>query len=216
MKDSKCPYLIVYEDEEALVAYKKRDVLSVATDDKKTYTHNLFYYLRSYSKKKNESLYLVHRLDFETSGLIIFAKTKEVESKLKEAFLRQEVVRDYEAVVKEELPLDYRKHLVMSIEEEGKKEVISSSPTAKKAITDIEAINHIQIGTALHVSISTGRHNQIRLALTSLGLSLLGDTRYSNTPSKRMYLNEYHLSFPTLTMLHQSDFSVEPLWIKKL
>jgi len=215
MKDSKCPYSIVYEDKDILVAYKKRDVLSVATNDKKTYTHNLFFYLRSYAKKNNETVYLVHRLDYETSGIIIFAKRPEIESILKKAFLNQEVTRDYEAVIKEDLPLTYKKHVEMKIEEEGKKEVKSDSPDAKLAVTDIEAINKIQIGTALHISIATGRHNQIRLALSSLGFSLLGDNRYGNTPAKRMYLNEYHLSFPHIEGLAQTDFITEPLWIKK-
>ena len=105
MKENpKAPYYIVYEDNEILVVYKKRDVFTIATPDPKTFHHNLFYYLQVYASESHETVYLVHRLDFETSGLVVFAKTAEKQSALKAAFEARQVGRYYEAVVKESLP----------------------------------------------------------------------------------------------------------------
>lgn len=90
---------------------------------------------------------------------------------------------------------------------------VEEDENGKEAITLVEASNYIQIGTALKINIRTGRRNQIRLAIHHLGLTLLGDKRYSHNENKRMYLNCYHLSFPKEAKLKQSDFSTAPLWL---
>jgi 23S rRNA-/tRNA-specific pseudouridylate synthase len=214
MEDNpKAPYFFVYEDEEILVVYKKREVFTIHTDDKKTYTHNLHHYLSEYLKKKNEHLFLVHRLDYETSGLLVFAKNATAQAKLKEAFEKRLVERDYEAVVQEKIPLKTRFDVTQYLQEEGKTMAAVAPESGKEAITHIEALNYIQIGTALQIRIETGRHNQIRLALASQHLTLLGDTRFAHNQAKRMYLNAYRLAFPPSLGLKQSIFFVKPLWI---
>jgi 23S rRNA pseudouridine1911/1915/1917 synthase len=209
----KAPYYVVYEDAEALVVYKKRDVLSVATLDKKTYTHNLLAYLGHYAKEAHEQVYLVHRLDVETSGLMIFAKNKEMQEKIKACFEARTVQRYYEAVVKEALPTGKTYDVKQYLAEEGMHVIVSDAEHGKEALTHIEVANPIQIGTALKIQIETGRKNQIRLALHSLGLTLLGDSRYSGNDAKRMYLNAYRLLFPKESGLKVLDFTSDPLWL---
>lgn len=210
---AKAPYDVLYEDRDIIVVYKKRDVFSIRTEDKKTYSHNLNHYLWVYLAAKNERPYVVHRLDYETSGIMIFAKNHPLKEKLQALFEERKVGRYYEAVVKEPLPFGKNYHVDHYLEEQGFNSVVSTPEKGKEAITDILVQNPIQIGTALSISISTGRHNQIRVALASLGLTLLGDKRYANNEAKRLYLNEYRLSFPVEAGLAKTDFEVAPLWL---
>jgi 23S rRNA pseudouridine1911/1915/1917 synthase len=216
MKHSdKCPYDIIYEDEDLLVVYKKRDVLTIRTEDKKTFSHNLYHYLREYLKKKHESIFIVHRLDYETSGVIVFAKKEEIKISLQKAFENHEVQRFYEAVISERIPLGEEKTVTQYLEEKGLHVFPSTKEKGKEAITILKSSNYIQIGTALDIEIKTGRRNQIRLALQSLGYTLLGDTRYSHSEAKRMYLNAYKLVFPVTLGLKQNVFETKPLWVLK-
>jgi 23S rRNA pseudouridine1911/1915/1917 synthase len=212
-ENPKAPYYLVYEDQEVFVVYKKRDVFSVQTLDKATYTHNLLHYLRVYAEEQKETALVVHRLDYETSGLLIFAKNADVQGRLKSAFEERKVIRDYEAVVQEKLKVGEHYDVHQYLDEEGTNVVVSDAEHGKEAITHIQVENPIQIGTALSIRIETGRKNQIRLALQSLGFTLVGDKRYSHNEAKRMYLNAYHLAFPKETGLKKLDFSVDPLWI---
>lgn len=208
----KAPYHILYEDEQVLAVYKERDVFSVETDDIKTKYHNLFSYLKQYARKKGEKVYLVHRLDYETSGVMVFSKTKECQSYLKECFFQRTVERKYEAVVREKVEENFHILFHQKIKENHAYQV-KEDEEGKEAITEITYSNPIQIGTALKIQIYTGRKNQIRLALHSLSLTLIGDKRYALDTAKRMYLNSYSLSFPPSPLLKVNHFSVPPLWI---
>lgn len=216
MKDSKAPYEIVYEDNQIIVVYKKRDVLTIRTNDKKTYSHNLYHYLKLYLNKKGEELYIVHRLDYETSGLLIFAKSGVMKEKLQNAFKEKKAIRDYECVVEEKLETGKKIHVEQYLViEKDKVYPTNVAGEGKLSITDIETKNPIQIGTSCLVHLLSGRRNQIRLAIASLGLTLIGDKRYSHSEAKRMYLNAFYLAFPKELKLKQSEFKVEPLWIKE-
>jgi len=209
----KVAYTILYEDEDVIAVYKKRDVLSIRTLDKKTFSHNLYHYLHEYLAVKNEKLFIVHRLDYETSGVMIFAKKPEVKERLQRCFETHTVGRFYEAVVSEHLELGARFHVVQYLEEKGQKVLVSDKEHGKESVTDLEVTNYIQIGTAMAISIQTGRRNQIRLAIKSLGYTLLGDKRLAKSEAKRMYLNEYKLVFPPESGLKTTTFSTEPLWV---
>lgn len=209
------PYNIIYEDDDILVVYKQRNVFTIKTLDKKTFNYNLFHYLYEYLKKKGERPYIVHRLDYETSGLLIFAKNEELQYKLRQCFEERKVRREYEAVVLEQLERGKTYHVEQYLSEgkNGQKVIVTDEDNGRIAITDIKVENPIQIGTSLKIEIKTGRRNQIRLALKSLGLTLIGDKRYALHEAKRMYLNAYRLSFPIELGLKQSVFETAPLWI---
>ncbi len=208
----KCPYTILYEDENLLSVYKEREVFSVATDDVKTRHQNLFSYLRSYLKRKGEEVYLIHRLDYETSGVMVFAKNRKTQSYLKSCFENRSVRRYYEAVVKEKVSEDFSITLTQYIKENASFKV-KEEEDGKEAITEIHYGNPIQIGTALKIEIYTGRKNQIRYAIHSLSLTLIGDKRYSHDSAKRLYLNSYSLSFPPVDFLKVTAFKTKPLWL---
>jgi len=210
---NRAPFQPIYQDEKILVVAKKDNVLTVATKDPKTYHQNLLAYLR---KDFPGSVYPVHRLDYETSGLLIFARDRETQNELKECFLHRTVRRFYEAVVKERLPLHESFEVHQLLEEKPNGKVVLDPVLGKEAITQVTTSNAIQIGTALKIEIETGRKNQIRMALAAMGWTLLGDTRYGkDEPRKRMYLNAYRLSFPSTISLSCRDFSLPPLWLKE-
>lgn len=210
----KCPYSILYEDENLLSVYKERDVFTVATDDIKTRYQNLFSYLKSYVKKKGEEVFLVHRLDYETSGVMVFAKNKKTQSYLKSCFENRTVIRLYEAVIRETLDPDYHEVVRQSLKENASY-IVKEDKEGKEAITEVTYGNPIQIGTALKIQIYTGRKNQIRYALRSLSLTLIGDKRYSSDTAKRLYLNSYALIFPSCESLKVTEFQTKPLWISE-
>ncbi len=207
------PFILLYQDEDIIVVYKNRDVLTVKTDDKKTYNKNLYYYLKKDLLKKDENLYVVHRLDYETSGIIIFAKNMDTFKKIQTSFLERKVKRNYEAIIKERIPLgeEYEIHQLL----ESSKDKIFISNNGKEAITKFKSINYTQIGTALNIKIETGKRNQIRIALSTCGYTLLGDKRYSKSIEKRMYLNAYKLEFEKDIGLKHNVFETNPLWIIK-
>lgn len=213
----KSPYSIIYEDNQIIVVYKERDVFSIRTADKRTYSHNLYHYIYEYLKKSGEKPFIVHRLDYETSGILIFAKNPKLKEILQKQFEERRVIRKYEAVIKEMIPPNQKYDVKQYLASNGKggKVYISTQLEGKDAITHLISQNQIQIGTVLDVSIETGRRAQIRMAISSLGYHLLGDVKYSSTPAKRMYLNAYELIFPEDTPIKEKHFFVKPLWLIK-
>lgn len=211
----KPPYQIIYEDEQIIVVYKERNVFSIRTTDKRTFTHNLYHYIHEYLKKKNERPFIVHRLDYETSGIMIFAKSSELKEELQSYFENRQVIRLYEAVIKEKIDPNISYNVIQYLASNGKggKVFVADKSIGKEAITHLCSKNQIQIGTVLDISIETGRRAQIRMAINSLGYHLLGDNRYSNIPAKRMYLNAYKLVFPENSSTKKKEFYVKPLWL---
>ncbi len=209
------PFDIVYEDKDLIVVYKKSGMLSIATDDGDM--HNLYHYVREYVNRKKQKIFIVHRLDKSTSGLMIFAKSMEVKRMLQSAFEDRNVIRKYEAVVKENVPLDFEKKVVQYLyfdHRSGKVFVTKDKRKGDEAITYVKAKNPVKMGTALDISIKTGRQNQIRIALHSLGLTLIGDKKYTLDDSDRMMLNAYELIFPETLRMRQHHFSLTPFWLE--
>lgn len=189
-------------------------MFSIRTKDKKTFSHNLYHYLHMYLSKKGENLFIVHRLDYETSGVMVFAKNGKVKERLQTLFEERKVLRYYEAVVKERPDWCHQDVTMYLLDPgNGAKILVSDKEHGKDAITHIDVMNDIQIGTALKIRIDTGRRNQIRIALSHLGLTLLGDKRYSRNEAKRMYLNSYGLVFPSESGMERLEFLTHPLWI---
>ena len=85
------PFDIVYEDRDIIVVYKKSGLLSIATDDGDM--HNLYHYVREYVNRKKQKIFIVHRLDKSTSGIMIFAKNMEVKKMLQSCFEERTVIR---------------------------------------------------------------------------------------------------------------------------
>ena len=141
-----------------------------------------------------------------------YLPNQETQRYLKDCFENRSVIRLYEAVVKENVKEDY--HILFSqMIKESASYKVKEDEKGKEAITEIYYGNTIQIGTALRIQIHTGRKNQIRLALHSLSLTLIGDKRYAKDNAKRMYLNSYALIFPKSDLLKESRFITPCLWL---
>lgn len=207
---------IYYEDKDILVVIKPSGLLTIGTD--KDPTHNLYHYVREYLNGKRQKVFIVHRLDRDTSGLLVFAKSIEMKEKLQKCFEEQSVKRNYEAIVKEHIENSDTIKVVQYLafdEKSGNTYVTHDKSLGKKAVTYITKDHENKIGTVLSIQIETGRRNQIRLALKSLGYTLIGDKKYALDKSKRMFLNSYELVFPKELHLKKSTFSLSPLWLKR-
>lgn len=205
---------IYYEDRDIIVVIKKSGLLSVATD--KDDRHNLYHYVREYLNNKKQRVFIVHRLDRDTSGLVVFAKTMKMKETLQKYFEEGNVTRHYEAIVREKIEPGKR----MKVEQylafdpkSGNVYVTKDTKIGKKAVTYLECDHNNKLGSVLRIDIRTGRRNQIRLACKTLSLTLIGDRKYAQDKSGRMFLNEYEIEFPAETGLRKRRFALEPLWL---
>lgn len=207
---------LIYEDKKILVAEKRAGLLTIATDKEKEKT--LYHQVRSYANLHREKIFIVHRLDKDTSGLVLFAKSIPMKEKLQKAFEEHRVKRYYEAVVREKIPLGTTKRIVQYLyydRASGLVRTTKDKKFGKEAVTIYTADNALDIGTALRIEILTGRQHQIRLALRDLGLTLIGDQKYAHDKAKRMLLNEYELVLPESLGLKERCFALTPSWLKK-
>lgn len=183
---------ILYEDKDYIVVDKPGGLLTISKEDNEDDGNNLYTIVSKFLKRQNSSskLYVVHRLDKETSGVVLFAKKEILMTKLQETW-NEKTERLYYAIVngipkKHDILKNYlsEKNLVTSISKEG-----------KLAITEYEVIKSNDNYSLLDISIKTGRRNQIRVQLTEIGHPIVGDTKYAEGQKKykRMYLHAYKL-----------------------
>lgn len=207
---------ILYQDRDVIAVSKKSGMLTIGTP--KDPDHNLYHYVREYANLHRQKVFIVHRLDKDTSGIVLFAKSYELKEQIQKAFENREVIRKYEAVVREQLPLDVEKKVVQYLfydKRSGRVFVTDDRKKGLDAITYIRSSNYLDIGTALDINIETGRQNQIRLALHSLRYTLIGDEKYAHDSSKKMLLNEYYLELPDYLPLKNHVFETRPLWLTR-
>lgn len=184
---------ILYEDKYLLIVNKPNNLLTIATSKEKENTmyHKVLLYLR----KKNQKVFIVHRLDKDTSGLIIFAKTEKIKRYLQDNF--SEITRKYMAIV-EGIPAKKRDTIKSYLAETKTNLVyITNDKSGKLAITNYKVILEKNNYSLLDIEIKTGRKNQIRVQLNSIGHPILGDKKYGNSKQKasRLYLHAYYLEF---------------------
>ena len=192
----KPPFPVVFEDEFLLVAEKPAGVLTVG---KRGEGGTSFYQqLLSWMKDKTEGrekLFVVHRLDREVSGLLMFAKTEHVQQQLKENW--KDVRKLYYALV-EGAP-GKEQGTIRSWLAEGKDQKVFSTRNpegAKLAVTRFRTMDRTEDYTLLEVELETGRKNQIRVHLSEMGCPVVGDRRYGadDRYHRRIRLHAFHLS----------------------
>lgn len=188
---------ILHEDEDILVVLKSHGLLTVATEREKETTVQA--YLNQYLKeKRGERVHVVHRLDRETSGVLVFAKHFEAREALKEQFAAHDVDRVYVAIV--EGKLDPPKGTIRSHLRERKDlrmESVDAHPDAKLAVTHYRTIESNDRWSMLEITLETGRKNQIRTHLSEAGHAIVGDRLYGSTvnPLGRLGLHAKLLGF---------------------
>ena len=186
---------IVFEDKDVLVVSKPTNLLSVSTLKEKERT--LFHLCSSYVKKqnKNNKIFIVHRLDKDTSGVMIFAKNIAVKEELQKQFELGLAKRYYYALVSPKVQnaemtiVNY-----LHIDKFGNVFLSSSKDrSAKKAITKYKVKEERNDSSLLDIEILTGKKNQIRIGLSSISSPVVGDKKYSGMKFKRLCLHSYKL-----------------------
>ncbi len=170
---------IVHEDRDIIVVDKPAGMLTMATDTEKTRTayFALTDYVRKGNSKSRNRIFIVHRLDRETSGLVIFAKSEEAKRTLQERW--PETTKVYAAVVHGRM--DKASGLVIShLVESGVHKVYSTRDTTqgKLARTAWKVVQERGEYTLLDIELLTGRKHQIRVQMADLGHPVVGDRKY--------------------------------------
>ena len=191
---------IVYEDKDLLVVEKPAGLLTMGTEREKEAT--LYFMLNEYerSKTKDESgrVFIVHRLDRDASGLIVFAKSDAVKRALQGHW--ELATKKYYAIT-EGTPEKRSGTIENYLVEDNFKRVYSVSknhPEAQRAVTHYRVLRENGGYALLEVTLETGRKNQIRVHLAGLRCPIMGDEKYGakSDPFRRLALHACFLSFP--------------------
>lgn len=178
---------IIYEDKNIIVVNKPSNLLTVSTNKEKEKT--LYHLVSEYLKKnnKNSKVFVIHRLDRETSGIVMFAKSTKIQSIYQNNWDSLVKYRGYQAIV-EGIPKKSSDTIIQYLKETDNLYVFATkNNTGKKAITCYKVTKSNQNYSLLDIEIKTGRKNQIRVAMQSIGNSIVGDKKYGNKNFKTNY-----------------------------
>lgn len=193
---SQCPLPILYEDNDIIVVEKPAGLLSIATEKEKEQTayHILMDYIRS--GNPNNRIYVVHRLDRDTSGVLMAAKNEEIKLLLQDNWADIVKSRGYTAVVEGEVKA--QSGVLKSWLKETKTHLIYSSSRpgdGLEAITKYELLQCNEEYSLLDIRLETGRKNQIRVQVQDMGHPIAGDRKYGaqTNPIRRLALHAHLL-----------------------
>ncbi|MBS0618882.1 MAG: RluA family pseudouridine synthase [Spirochaetes bacterium] len=213
---------IIYDDDHLVVIEKSAGLLSVPTDTGKERTaHGI---VAGHLKRVNprSQLFIVHRLDRETSGLMMFVKQKALQVQLRQNWQESILTRSYAVVVEGRLAQDTGK-IVSWLKGTDTLRTYSSAVEGEgqKAITHYQVVAASSKYTLVDVNLETGRKNQIRVHMQDLGHPVVGDEKYgaATDPLKRLGLHARELKFthPVTgrTMAFTSPRPKEFMWLLK-
>lgn len=190
---------ILHEDEAILVIDKPADLLSIATDaeSRNTAYARLTDYVRKGNPRGRERVWIVHRLDRETSGLMVFARTPEAKDVLQGNW--DAVEKRYLAIV-ERVPPEEQGVLVSHLDESHPGKVFSAPPggSTREARTHYRVLKRGDKLSLVELRLETGRRHQIRVQLSDIQCPIIGDEKYNarTDPAKRLGLHACLLRFP--------------------
>jgi len=189
---------VLYEDKDILVVDKPAGLLTVATEHEKSRTAHsiLTEYIRIGCGRCRKQLFVVHRLDRDTSGVLIFAKSELAKVRLQDRW--KETEKKYLAVVHGKCEKSSGTITSYLAEDKGYNVYSTSDSTKGKfAHTDYMVLRETKRYSLLEVTLLTGRKNQIRVHLAGIGLPIVGDTKYGKADDEqlRMALHARSISF---------------------
>lgn len=201
---------VVHEDEAIMVINKPSGLLSIATENEKRET--AYYLLNAFFKERNptrpDRIFIVHRLDRETSGLLVFAKNEAVKKKLQDDWEHAE--KKYYAIV-EGVPKKREGKIESYLNETKAFKVYSDamSEYTKQAVTRYKVIKADKTHALIEIILDTGRKHQIRVHLSDLGCPIVGDKKYGalTNPIRRIALHAYSLTFSHPVSKKKMQFS---------
>ena len=187
---------ILYEDDYLVAINKPCGLLSISNDKEKEIT--AYRMVSDYIKKnsKNKYIFVLHRLDQDTSGVLMFAKNEKIRDMMQDNWNTVVKKRGYIAIVDGILKgSGTRKSYLL----EDKRQFVYSSKNkqGKEAITHYSSLKYNNNYSMLQVFIDTGRRNQIRVHLSEMGYPIAGDKKYKckTNPIKRLCLHANILEF---------------------
>jgi 23S rRNA pseudouridine1911/1915/1917 synthase len=189
---------VLFEDSEIIVVEKPAGLLTIATDKEKRRTVYAFLFEHVKRKPRPEKLFIVHRLDREASGLLVFAKSEAAKYYLQQQFKEHCAGRAYMAVTEHRMTQDQctiRSYLAENVihrcysTRDGRK--------GKLAITHVKVLKRSSRRTLVEVRLETGRKHQIRAHLSEKGYPIVGDHAYgsASNPIRHLALHAVKLVF---------------------
>ena len=189
------PFDILFEDDHIIVVNKPSGLLTIATAKEKEKT--LYHIVREYlvSKDKNARVFIVHRLDKDTSGVVVLAKDEKTKNKLQENWNEYVSLREYVAVVHGRLNKESDRIVQKLKETKTNLVYVSRDNEGKEAITNYKVIKENNDYSMVSITLETGRKNQIRVAFNTLHHPIVGDKKYSTIKDNesRLFLHANRL-----------------------
>lgn len=189
---------IFYEDNDLIIINKPSGLLTIATAKEKRKT--AYAILSDYVKKEDSEnkIFIIHRLDRETSGLLMFAKNERVKKQIQETWGTTIAQRTYVGVVEGEI--QKQEGTIVSWLNESSAFIVYSSQNSqhgKKAVTHYKTIKANNGFSLLQINLETGRKHQIRVHMQDIKHPIIGDSKYGSTqnPIRRMGLHAQVLAF---------------------
>lgn len=189
------PFDIIFEDEQLIVINKPHGMMTVGSDKKGNLS--AFDHVQEYlqEKYKNNTLFVLHRLDRDTSGVLMFAKDKGKQQYLQNHWNQVVKRREYLAIIPGKMKPEQGTIKSLLAEDEKSTMVYSVAEDGKEAITHYKTIRANDKFSLLEVTLDTGRKNQIRVHLSEAGHPIIGDKKYfsKHNPIQRMGLHSREL-----------------------
>jgi len=190
---------VFFEDADLIVIDKPADLLSIASEreQERTAYRQLTDHVKRGNPLSRERVWIVHRLDRETSGLMVFAKTPEAKETLQGRW--DLAVKTYEAVVEGHLSAPSGT-FESDLDESNPFRVVSApaGEATRHAVTHFRVLARSTWRSLVELTLETGRRHQIRVHLSDAGCPIVGDKKYGavSDPAKRLGLHSCALRFP--------------------
>ena len=217
-------FSVAYEDPHLIIIEKPSGVSSVPYEEKETGTAmDLIrdHWRQGPQRATKHALFVVHRLDKETSGLLCFAKTRAAERGLHTIFQKHLATRSYLALAEGTVSPGRIESRLVADRGDGLRGSTRNpaNPEGQRAVTHVDVLERLADTTLCRITLETGRTHQIRIHLSERGHPIVGDTVYCRDllrsgrrplPSSRLMLHARQLGFDHPIDGTRLDFSAEP------
>ena len=200
-------FKIIYEDKDIIVVDKPSGLLTISTSKEKEKT--LYSILSNYVKKdnKNNKIFVVHRLDKDTSGVIIFAKNEKIKEYLQSNW-NENAIRKYVAICHGNMK---DKDVIKLKLKTSDSNMTYVSPNGELAITEYKKISGDNNKSYVEINILTGKKNQIRVSFSHIGNPIFGDKKYGiKDDAKRLMLHANSITLKEYNGKKNIEFNSKP------